>query len=97
MPYGFQCFDEESGLLTFEVTDKLTRVIGMINPNGNSDVSGSVTVSSADMAGGSLFIFAFNNTTVSSWNMSSREESIVIKDNIITYTNINYPVMYGVY
>ena len=103
MPYGFECYDETTGLLIFEMSDRLTKVLGILNPQGLADFSGSVTLTAAQLTGGLPFIFPMNTILYDIDNerytatFSYSSGVTITPEGVITCDKINYPVMYGVY
>lgn len=102
MPYGFECYDEATGLLIFEMTDRLTKVLGILNPEGLANFSGSVTLTADELKGGSPFIFPMNTIRYDIDNerfnatFSYSSGVTATAEGVITCNKINYPVMYGV-
>lgn len=98
MPYGLQCFDAETGLMTLDVTDRLTRIVGRVEIGSTPFQSGRVVVSESDMQGGQLFIYSVNSSAFSIYDDDNDvSQGIEIQGNIIDYKNISFSFVYGVY
>lgn len=104
MPYGFQCFDPDTGLQIFDVTDRLTKVLGIINPTGAANFSGVTTLTADQLVGGNIFIYPMrsivydiDNERLSSNMIFNSGVAVSQSDGTITCNKINYPVMYGVW
>ena len=100
--YGFQCFDEKTGALILDISDRLTKVMGIINPEGASDFSGAVTLTAEQLRGGNVFAFplgaiVYNIDAERLKNTSTFKSTVSIVNDTISCTAINYPVMYGVW
>ena len=102
MTYGFQCFDPETGLQTFDVTDRLTKVIGIINPNATANFSGTVTLTAEQLRGGVVFALPMgfvrydidNERFISTSRFNS---GVSVSSDTVNCNKINYPVLYGVW
>ncbi|MBJ9984420.1 hypothetical protein IAE19_03060 [Acinetobacter sp. S40] len=98
MPYGFQCFDENTGAIILDVTDRLTRILGVINSDALENFTASVIIDTATAKSGDIFVFPLTQGAVMSlagWEDRSRK--IEINGSTITVTSINFPCIYGVY
>lgn len=97
MGYGFQCFDATTGALILDVSDRLTRILGIVNEAGNVGITGSITIPDADMAGGTLFYFIYSNTRLRTLSLTTDTEKVSVSNNVLTYENLSRPLIYGVY
>lgn len=102
MNYGFQCFDPDTGLQIFEATDRLTKVIGIINPNSTPNFSGTVVLTDDQLRGGNIFAIpmryiAYDIDNERFLSTSRFNSGVSIASNGVNCNKIDYPVLYGVW
>lgn len=93
MPQGLQAWDS-NGVLTLDVTDRLTRIIGVVNVPSGSIVSGSVTVPSQFYQGNQVFAQMLVTELIP---QAEAYGTLSINGPTITYTNLRSSFIYGVF
>lgn len=88
MAIGYKVYNSD-GLVTLNVTDSLSRIIGII---GAGTSSGSVTIDRDAIGGGNIFWYTHTPTV---WD---RKTEVIIIDNMIFYNkDQNTTITYGIY
>lgn len=112
MGLGLEVFDE-NGAPIFIMSDRLTRIVGIVTGSRSGPVSGSITIPHEIIGNGTIFVqHALKRDYVheSSYGpakryyqyvmntaTSCRSPEITISGNVITYRNVVNVLMYGVY
>lgn len=89
MTAGIRIYDPDTGKITFDTTDGLSRIVKVIN---DSSTSGSYTVPANVVGGGTVFWVAVDQF---GWRNST---FATVNGNKVTYTkNANRTLLIGVY
>lgn len=93
MPQGIQAWDA-NGVMTLDVTDRLTRIIGVVTVPSGTLSSGSVTVPSNFYQGNQVFAQMLVTELIP---QAAAYGSLTISGPTITYTNLRNGFIYGVF
>lgn len=96
MPQGLQVRDA-SGILTLNITDRLTRILGRVEGNTTTPTSGTITIPSDFLAGGDVFFLL--STPTGTWRQVGQDKhnDVSVNGGTITYKNLVSSFYYGVY